>query len=199
MGRAKDALDAPLLRRPSAERYLQRLVFGAREAPSCYFPVLPGRARSPPVCANSAAAPAVQVTPSWQVEECLGAAAYVWQVAGDQGKRFPLRGNGAELMRIDTVETLWPLLSSGSHLAEQALDFLDYLEQNCLAEQDVDPRVKDGVERGEAYRSQVRVLFQHQLHWSLVELVQKDLSLQRAEDTNAWTRVFDMFKGGGKQ
>lgn len=56
-------------------------------------------------------------------------------------------------MSIYTVEVFLSLLPPRSHLAKQALDFLNELEKNSLAEQDVDPGVKNGVKRGEAYRS----------------------------------------------
>lgn len=69
------------------------------------------------------------------------------------------------------------LLPPCSNLAKQALDFLNELEKNGLAEKDVDPRVKDGVEGCKAYCSEVRIFVQLQLHWSFIELVQKHLSL----------------------
>lgn len=82
-------------------------------------------------------------------------------------------------MGVRTVEAPLSLLPSvGAHLAKQALDLLHELEEDGLAQQDVDPGVEDGVEGGKAYRSEVRVLLQVGLYWGFVELVQKDLSLQ---------------------
>lgn len=49
-------------------------------------------------------------------------------------------------MGIYTGEVPLSLLPPCSYLAEQALDFLNELEENRLAEQDVDPGVEDGVE-----------------------------------------------------
>lgn len=56
-------------------------------------------------------------------------------------------------MGVYTVEVSLSLLPPCSYLAKQALDFLNELEEDSLAEQDIDPGIKNGVERSEAYRS----------------------------------------------
>lgn len=94
----------------------------------------------------------VHLTSLWQVEEDLGAAGDISQVVGSQGERVPLNNRG-ELMDVYTVEVSLSLLPPCSYLAKQALDFLNELEEDSLAEQDIDPGIKNGVERSEAYRS----------------------------------------------
>lgn len=57
-------------------------------------------------------------------------------------------------MFINAVAVLCSLslLPPCSYLTEQTLDLLSELEEHCLAEEDVDPGVQDGVEGGEADR-----------------------------------------------
>lgn len=107
-----------------------------------------------------------------KVEEGLGAAGGVSQAMGDEGDGTLLGDHRGLSMGVRTVEATLSLLSSvGSHLAKQALDLLDELEEDSLAQQDVDPWVQDGIEGGKAYCSKVRVLLQVGLYWSFVELV----------------------------
>lgn len=89
----------------------------------------------------------------------------------------PVRDVGGQLS-VDAVKVARSLLPPCSHFTEQTLDFLDELEEDSLAEKDVDPGVQDGVEGGETYRSEVRVFVQPQFNWGFIELVQKHLSLQ---------------------
>lgn len=120
-----------------------------------------------------------QVAPLRKAEEGLGAACGVSQAMGDQGDGTLLGDHRGLLLGVGTVEAPLSLLSSvGSHPAKQALDLLDELDEDGLAQQDVDPGVEDRVKRSEAYSSKVRVLLQVGLHWGFVELVQKHLSLQ---------------------
>lgn len=124
----KDRLNAFLLRCLSAKWYLECWVFGAGWSwnisdYSCFFSVLPRHTRSLRVsdwrrCVCSVAAPTVQITSFWQIEESLGAAVDVSQVVGNQGQRFPLGDDRGELMCVDTVEIPRSLLSSWSHLAK---------------------------------------------------------------------------------
>lgn len=124
------------------------------------------------------AASCEQLAPLWIVEEGLGAAGGIWQAMGDKGDGALLGDHRGLSMGVRTVEAPLSLLSSvGAHLAKQALDLLDELEEDGLAQQDVDPGVEDGVEGGKAYRSEVRVLLQVGLYGGFVELVQKHLSL----------------------
>lgn len=125
------------------------------------------------------AASCEQLAPLWTVEEGLGAAGGIWQAMGDEGDGALLGDHRGLSMGVRTVEAPLSLLSSvGAHLAKQALELLDELEEDGLAQQDVDPGVEDGVEGGKAYRSEVRVLLQVGLYGGFVELVQKHLSLQ---------------------
>lgn len=81
-------------------------------------------------------------------------------------------------MPIETVEVPWPLLLLAPNPAEQALDLLNKLEEHSLAEQDINPRVQDGVDRGNSNGLEIRVLLYLHLHWGLVELVNKHLHLK---------------------
>lgn len=118
-----------------------------------------------------------QLAPLRKVEKGLGAAGGIW--VGYQGDGALLGDHRRLSVRVRAVEAPLSLLPPvGSHLAEQALDLLNELEEDGLAQQDVDPGIQDGVEGGEAYRSQVRVLLQVELHRGFVELIQKHLSLQ---------------------
>lgn len=120
-----------------------------------------------------------QVAPLRKVEEGSGAAGGISQTVGDQGDGTLLGDHRGLPLGVCNVEAPSSLLSSvGSHLAEQALDLLDELEEDSLAQQDVDPGVEDRVKGGKAYRSEVRVLLQVGLNRGFVELVQKHLSLQ---------------------
>lgn len=126
-----------------------------------------------------------QLAPLRKVEKGLGAGGGISQAVGDQGEGALLGDHRGLSMGVRAVEAPLSLLSPvGSHLAKQTLDLLDELEEDGLAQQDVDPRVEDGVEGGEAYRSQVRVLLQVELHRGFVELVQKHLSLQARKEHN---------------
>lgn len=91
---------------------------------------------------------------------------------GDQRDGTLLGDHRGLSLGVGAVEAPLSLLSSvGSHPAKQALDLLNELEEDGLAQQDVDPGVEDGVEGGKAYRSKVRVLLQVGLHWGFVELI----------------------------
>lgn len=72
-------------------------------------------------------------------------------VTRHQGVRVPVRDHRGELIGINTGEVSLSLLPPCSHFTEQALDFLNELDENSLAEQDVDPGVKDRVKRGKTY------------------------------------------------
>lgn len=125
----------------------------------------------------------VHLAPLWQVEEGLRDAGDVAELTGHQRVRVPGGDDGGELVRVDAVEVApSPLPPTRSDLAEQALDPLDELEEHGLAEQDVDPGVEDGVEGGEAYRSEVRVPVQPQHPGGFVQLVQEDLYLEGSSE-----------------
>lgn len=125
------------------------------------------------------AASCEHLLPLREVEEGLGAAAGISQAMRDQGDGTLLGDHRGLSIGVRTVDAPLSLLSSvGSHLAKQALDLLDELKEDGLAQQDVDPGVEDGVEGGKADGSKVGVLLQVGLYWGFVELVQEHLSLQ---------------------
>lgn len=92
------------------------------------------------------AASNVQLASLWQVEKSL-------RGAGDISQRVPVGDDRGELMSIYTVEIPLSLLPPCSHFTKQAFDLLNQLEENGLAQQDVDPGVQNRVEGGKAYRS----------------------------------------------
>lgn len=81
-------------------------------------------------------------------------------------------------MSVYAVEVSLSLLPSGSHFTKQTLDFFNQLEENGLAEKDVDPGVEDRIEGCKANGLEIGVLLQPQLHWGLIKLVQKHPSLK---------------------
>lgn len=76
------------------------------------------------------------------------------------------------------------LLVTAADFAEEPLDLLLDLEEHSLSQQDVDPGVQDGVDRGKADGLQIRVLLQPYLHLWLVQLVDKYLHLTRKNPGN---------------
>lgn len=90
-------------------------------------------------------------------------------VAGDDG--------GGEAASISAVEAAaLPSLPS-AHFAEQTLDFLHQLEDHCLSEQDVDPRVQDGVDGGHADGLQVSAQLQPLVCLASLQLIHKNPEL----------------------
>ena len=85
-------------------------------------------------CPSFVTASSEHLTSLRQVEEGLGA-------AGDISQGVPIGDDRGELVSIYTVEVSLSLLPPCSHFTKQALDFLNELEENSLAEQDVDPGV----------------------------------------------------------
>lgn len=68
---------------------------------------------------------------------------------------------------------------SPSDAAEEAFDLLDGFAEHSLAEEDVDPRVQNGVHRGNADSLQVRVLADILHRFWLVQLVHEDTDLPK--------------------
>lgn len=64
-----------------------------------------------------------------------------------------------------------------AHFAEQTLDFLHQLEYHRLSEQDVDPRVQDGVDGGHADGLQVSTQLGFLISLASLQLINKNPQL----------------------
>ncbi|MEQ2264468.1 hypothetical protein XENORESO_008466 [Xenotaenia resolanae] len=99
---------------------------------------------------------------------------------GHQGGSVLAGDDRGEVMSVCTGKISPSLLpSSCSNFTKQTLDFLNKFKENSFTQKDIDPRVQNRVEGCEAYCPEVWVLVQAQLHWRLIKLVQKHLSLER--------------------
>ena len=80
-------------------------------------------------------------------------------------------GGGEAPVRAGETAALPTLFSS--HSAEQTLDFLRHLDDHCLSEQDVDPRVQDGVDGGHADGLQVSAQLDPLFSLASLQLIHK--------------------------
>lgn len=114
-----------------------------------------------------------------RVQQRLGGAADLPQLAGDEGGRLTGHGRGgpAPIHAVEVAPRVLP--PSPSNAAEEAFDLLDGFAEHSLAEEDVDPRVQDGVHRGNADGLQVRVLPDILHRFWPVQLVHEDTDLPK--------------------
>lgn len=93
-------------------------------------------------------------------------------VPGDDGEGEAAVVSAAEMGALPSPPS--------AHFAEQTLDFLHQLEDHRLSEQDVDPRVQDGVDGGHADGLQVPTQLRQLVSLVSMQLIHKNPELMAA-------------------
>lgn len=115
------------------------------------------------------------------VQQRLRGAADLPQLPRDEGRRLAGHGRGGPAP-VHAVEVAPRVLPPGpSDAAEEAFDLLDGFAEHSLAEEDVDPRVQNGVHWGNADGLQVGVLPDVFHRLGPVQLVHKDTDLPKGK------------------
>jgi len=149
----------------------------------------PPRVRRPRVSRPRVRRPLGALT---RVQHGLGAARHHLRLPQHQ-RRGVSRHDGGREAGVGTAEApaAAPPSAPSAHLTEQPLDFLHQLQDHRLTEQDVDPRVQDGVDGGHADGQQVFIQPGALLRLVSGQLVLKDpqLRAKREKTGGQWRSV----------
>lgn len=120
------------------------------------------------------------VVPRSLEQEGLRSYHRILELVRHQRRTVPGDDGEGEVALVSAVEMGALPSPPSAHFAEQTLDFLHQLEDHRLSEQDVDPRVQDGVDGGHADGLQVPTQLGQLVSLASLQLIQKNPELMTA-------------------
>lgn len=113
-------------------------------------------------------------------QEGLRSVHQILELVRPQRRTVPGDDGGGEVAVVSAAEMGALPSPPSAHFAEQPLDFLHQLEDHRLSEQDVDPRVQDGVDGGHADGLQVPTQLGRLVSLAPLQLIPKNPELKTA-------------------